>query len=475
MNPPLPTPPDDDRGELQPGTLLGRYEIVRRLGAGGVGTVYEARHVDLEKRVALKTLHPEYARDPQMRARFLAEGRAASRLSHPHVVDVSDYGVDGDAAFLVMEYLEGEDLSALIAREGPLSIARIVELLVPICAAVAAAHEAGVVHRDLKPENIFLARNGLGQLQPRVLDFGISKVLGAREDGAITGANDLVGTPCYMSPEHARGLREPDALSDQYALGVILFECATGRLPFDADSLYALLRKIGDGVHPTPRALRPELPARFERVVLRAMHRDPARRYPTVRALARDLLDFAPSFARVTWEPVILPPDADRTDDGEDPTATFASPFRRNASHAPRRADPLADTLSRSPRELVTPAPLPSRPRPRPSRSALVIALSALATMAVVGAVALVHRATHPSPCASPASVAPARALIPVTSVLPPEAPREALTRPEPVIAPVAAPAMTARADDAPERIRRSGRAERRRERRHRTEARSGG
>jgi serine/threonine-protein kinase len=424
------SPPPRPDDVLLPGARFGRYEVVRRLGSGGSGSVYEARHVDLQKVVALKTLHAEYARDPAMRERFLAEAMATSRLRHPHVVDVSDYGVQDGAAFLVMEYLEGEDLASLLAREGALSPDRIVELLVPLCAAVSATHDAGIVHRDLKPENLFLARNALGQLQPKVLDFGISKVISAGDDLRDPGTADLIGTPCYMSPEQAQGAAVTDARSDQYALGVILYECATGRLPFEGDTLYALLEQISAGVFPAPRTLRPELPARFERVILRAMHKSPARRYPSALALARDLLAFAGPLARSTWEPVLASPDGNDPF-GEDPTARFVSPLRRPATIPPRVPPSLALSTTLEPR----PRPIAARRGPRTVwRERAVVAVSALCTLLAVmaatharlswpAAVTAPHATTRPRRATTPPVVTPVVLQAPVAPpvIAPPE------------------------------------------------------
>ena len=204
----------DESEFLAPGTTFDRYEIVRVLGQGAMGAVYEAKHVDLQKRVALKTLHPELAKSPESRARFLREGQTASKLRHPNVVDISDVGINGRIPYLVMEYLEGNDLAALIERERVLSVDRTVTLLLPVLAAVSAAHHEGIVHRDLKPENIFLARSRHGHLQPKLLDFGISKVTATTASPALTGTGALLGTPYYMSPEQAMGGKNVDARSD---------------------------------------------------------------------------------------------------------------------------------------------------------------------------------------------------------------------------------------------------------------------
>ncbi len=321
---------------LQPGAMFGRYAIVRRIGKGGMGAVYEATHVDLQKRVALKTLHPEFARDPTIRARFLQEGKAASRLRHPHVVDVSDFGVQDGNAYLVMEYLEGEGLDALLERDGALAVERIAEVLLPICSAVSAAHREGIVHRDLKPENVFLARNALGQTLPKVLDFGISKLDDPASGFARTGSSALLGTPYYMSPEQAQGANRVDARSDQYALGVIAYECATGQKPFDADALFVLLKRVVEGDAQPPRALRPDLPIPFERMILRAMSVEPGDRFPSVEALAAELVTFAGAPARTTWEPLLAHATAPSSPGGPGRSAP-TSTLNASAAEIPAR------------------------------------------------------------------------------------------------------------------------------------------
>src|SRR5215471_13597647 len=282
---------------LAPGTVLGRYEIGRQLGRGGMGAVYEAVHRDLKKRVAVKVLFGALAANEEAKQRFLREGEAASRIRHPHVVDVTDVGSDGTRSYLVMELLEGEDLAARLDR-GPLTPEDAADILLPVIAGVAAAHDEGVVHRDLKPENIFLSRPRHGGIVPKVLDFGVSKVAG---DGRLTGSAATFGTPYYMPPEQLRGARQADHKSDQYALGVVLYECVVGRRPFEAENIYAMLRAIGDGDYPPPRAIRPDLPEALEAVIVRAMNMDPARRFPSLKHMGAALLPFASETSRLLW------------------------------------------------------------------------------------------------------------------------------------------------------------------------------
>jgi CRP-like cAMP-binding protein/tRNA A-37 threonylcarbamoyl transferase component Bud32 len=287
---------------LEPGTSFGRYEIVRRIGSGGMATVYEARHVDLAKRVALKTLHRWLALRLDVVQRFVQEARTASRIDHPHVLGISDIGVEHDVPFMAMDLLEGEELAHVLHREGPLPATRLADLLLPVISAVAAAHEQGILHRDLKPENIFLARRRLRGEHPVLLDFGISKVQGGDMSG-LTAADELLGTPPYMSPEQViDGMAELDARSDQYALGVILYECATGELPYrNDDSIPELLRMIARGGVKPPSSRVAALPRAFDALVLRALSVSREARFPSVIELGRDLLPFASPLVQAMW------------------------------------------------------------------------------------------------------------------------------------------------------------------------------
>ena len=287
-----------------PGKFLGRYEITRLIGRGGMGCVYEAVHRDLGKRVAIKTLLPSLAASPEARGRFLREGQAASRIRHPHVVDVTDVVAEGPTSYLVMEYLEGEDLSSLVERQGALALEGTADVLLPVIAAIAAAHELGVIHRDLKPENIFLARTAIGGLCPKVVDFGISKVIGDPTAIALTATSAVFGTMYYLPPEQLGGSREADECGDQYALATILYECVTGHRAFEGTSIYGVLKSVAEGVYAPSRSWRPDLPARVEAAIDRAMRLNPAARFPSVRMLGAELLPYASAAVRAVWTPV---------------------------------------------------------------------------------------------------------------------------------------------------------------------------
>jgi CRP-like cAMP-binding protein/tRNA A-37 threonylcarbamoyl transferase component Bud32 len=288
---------------LAPGSTFGRYAIVRAIGSGGMATVYEARHTDLQKRVALKVLHPALALRIDVVQRFVLEARAASRLAHPHVVGISDIGAVDGLPFMAMDFLEGAELAAVLDHDGPLPIDRLADIMLPVLSAVAAAHEAGVLHRDLKPDNIFLAKQRPYGEKPVLLDFGISKFEGGAGAQPLTAAGELLGTPPYMAPEQvSRGMAAYDEKSDQYALGVVLYECATRAVPFVNDSsLHELMADIARGGAKPPSSIRPGIPAAFDAVVARAMSLSPDDRFPSVIELGAALLPFASGRGRALW------------------------------------------------------------------------------------------------------------------------------------------------------------------------------
>ncbi len=280
---------------------MGQYILVRELGKGAMATVYEARHVELGKRVALKAMHSHLASDKTASSRFLREGRAAAQIHNPYVVDVFDVGVHDGVPYLVMELLDGADLAALLRERGKLPLRELADLMLPVASAVHAAHEVGVIHRDLKPSNVVLAKQADGGVSPTILDFGISKVTSDVIDRDLTASEVLLGTVHYMSPEQTRGGRNASALSDQYALGVMLYECATGVKPFTGSTPYSLMHAIVSAKVSPPSSQEPTLVPAFDEVVQRAMHRDPDKRFPSVKALGTKLLPWASEQGRARW------------------------------------------------------------------------------------------------------------------------------------------------------------------------------
>jgi serine/threonine-protein kinase len=234
-------------------------------------------------------------------ARFLREAQLTSRVRHPHTVDVTDLGTEGGQTFLVMEYLEGEDLARHIERGGPMSLGEVVDIALPVMAAVAAAHDEGIIHRDLKPQNIFLARTREGAIHPKVLDFGISKS-GTDLQGAITSTGAMMGSPSYFSPEQVQDTKAVTSASDQYALGLILYECVTGRVPYEGENLYTIFKGIVAGEYQPAQQSRPDLPEGFHQIIERAMSVEPGDRFPTVKEMGRALMAFASPKTRLLWE-----------------------------------------------------------------------------------------------------------------------------------------------------------------------------
>jgi serine/threonine protein kinase len=283
---------------LQPGTALGPFEVLRPIGAGGMGEVYEARDTRLGRSVAIKVLAPDLAGDAAFRARFTREARSLARIAHPSICVLHDVGdVDG-TMYLVLEYVDGETLAARLAR-GPLPIAELVPIAVEICRALSVAHRAGIAHRDLKPGNVMLTRSGV-----KLLDFGLAKDVGG---GALTsggGGGDqstaalltregtLIGTPAYLAPEQLQG-READARSDIFALGAVLHEMATGRRAFAGETPVAMAAAILSTEPPPPSTINPAIPQAFDAIVAGCLTKDPEERWQSAHDVARQLAALA--------------------------------------------------------------------------------------------------------------------------------------------------------------------------------------
>lgn len=284
--------PEDPRIGL---VLLDRYRIVKKLGAGGMGDVYEGVHELIGKKLAIKCLHADFSAHPEAVARFQREARAATAVGNEHIVDVSDIGELPDGSpFMVMEYLEGQELAGIVDETKKISIPRAIKIALEILEALHAAHESGVVHRDMKPENVFLIRRGENEDFVKVLDFGISMITENSDAalGRMTQTGVAMGTPNYMSPEQAKGDRDLDHRTDLYSLGVILYEVLTGKVPFSAGTLAVLMTKI---LTESPRPIsdiRDDVPVALDRIILRAMAKAPAVRYEDAEEFADALRPF---------------------------------------------------------------------------------------------------------------------------------------------------------------------------------------
>jgi serine/threonine-protein kinase len=276
--------------------LAGSYEVTRVLGEGGMGRVYEARHTRLSgKRFAIKLLHPDLARQPEVVTRFQREAEAASGISHVNVVGVHDVNSTPEGQpYIVAELLQGEELGEYIERVGKVSVGEVVRIGRQVCRALAAAHAQGIVHRDVKPENVFLTGD-VGRIEPgtvKVIDFGISKVANAGGE-SLTKTGMVLGTPDYMAPEQARG-DKVDARADIYAVGAILYRALTGKKPFEGLDPMATLTAVLTTEPDRPSVLDPSIPLALELVVQRAMAKSPKDRYQTMDELEHDLAQFDP-------------------------------------------------------------------------------------------------------------------------------------------------------------------------------------
>ena len=326
--------------------LIGRYEVVREVGRGGMAVVYLARDPHVNRQVAVKVLPRQFTYDPQFRARFQREAEAVAALEHPAIVPVYDYGEHNEQPYLVMRYMAGGSLSARMER-GPLSLTDISNVFARLAAALDAAHQHGMIHRDLKPGNIMFDQWGEAYLS----DFGIVKMSEGASTFTTTGG--IMGTPAYMSPEQARGISHIDGRSDVYALGVVLFELLTGQLPYKADTPMGLA--LAHVTEPVPHVLniKSNLPPASETIITRALAKSPDERYPTAGHLASDIQALA------TGAPLSELPSPWALTKPRTPTPTPPRP--------PTPAEPLPPVQRPTPTPPPPPGGTPPTPAPKAS------------------------------------------------------------------------------------------------------------
>lgn len=406
---------DDDEGPdpMIGQVLSGLYKVESRIGQGGMGTVYMALHIHLDKPFAVKVLGEQIASNRAAMHRLLQEARTASSIDHDNIVDVINFDTTEDGrVFLVMELLEGVSLADLVEK-GPMRLDRAIPIARQVCHALEAAHARGIVHRDLKPENVFICRKHDADFV-KVLDFGISKVRTAEAEAVrVTKTGQLLGTPLYMSPEQARGETDVDHRADVYALGVMLFEMLTGRPPFEGSNYFQLLWKHGNEPPPSALSFQPDLPPALDAVLMRALAKTPDARFQSMQAFEEALLAATPGLetpARLVSMPPLRPSAPTPSEARATPVA-LAQP----APAQPAPAEPGA----------VQPTAAPSAP------SRQLLALGGLAVAALLGALGyVVLRAPAETPVATAAapSIMPSDVPAPVA---PPDPPIPA--EPEPV------------------------------------------
>ena len=266
------------------GRKLGKYELVERLGRGGMAEVYKAYQPGVERHVAIKVMHGHLSDNPELVQRFQREARSIGQLQHAHIGRVIDFDVEADVSYMVMEYIQGGTLDSYLKQKKVLPVDEAVRITLQLADALAYAHQRGMIHRDIKPGNILFSDES--HSHALLTDFGIARLLDEQKQMTMTGA--LIGTPNYMSPEAARG--EPcDARADIYSLGVVLYEMVTGRTPYAADTPYSFLMKQANEPLPPPRTLNPKLPVALEAIILKALAKEPAARYQSATDFATAL------------------------------------------------------------------------------------------------------------------------------------------------------------------------------------------
>ncbi len=328
--------------------IAGRYRLEARIGEGGMGVVYRARHVLIDRVVAVKLIRPDLRGETHLRAWMLREARAANRVDHAHIIDIHDIGeTEEGELYLVMEYLVGQSLSSELAR-GSMALTRGVDILEQMCAALARAHDLGVVHRDLKSDNILLTSRGGRKDFVKILDFGLAHLA---MDPRLAPKGAVFGTPEYMAPEQARG-EEATAQSDLYALGVLFFEMLTGQLPFRSDDRETLLEMQRTATAPRPRSIKPDVLPAAEGIVVKLLEKDRRKRFQDAHHLHEELKSLQRSLPNTPWEVAATgenaapPPPPPPQSPGVIEWASRAALFSRMVSRAYPGTNPPADVQS---------------------------------------------------------------------------------------------------------------------------------
>jgi serine/threonine-protein kinase len=328
--------------------------LLKKIGEGGHGRVYRAINTLLGREVAIKVLKPELVGDEIAKKRFFREAKTANLVRHPNVVDVLDVGDSDEGPWMVQELLVGEPLSAVLSREGTLTVKRAIELLLPVLSALSVAHARGIAHRDFKPENVFLVRGEDGATTPKILDFGLSKSSirfeGPRDTDRITGTGVVVGTPAYLAPERVRMESDGDVRGDVWAIGVVLYECTTGFLPFPARTVREMFIQISNGMATPIEDVFPEVDPSFAMIVMRCLRKDPEQRYPSAAEIEEDIRRYLEGLTPdVTQRHAVarLPPDPIVPPESESPSESAGESTRADV---PSLIETHADISAASPK-----------------------------------------------------------------------------------------------------------------------------
>lgn len=416
-------------------TIAGRYVLRGLLGHGGMGAVYEAEHVGLGKRFAIKFVDPEFATDETVVARFAREARAMSTVESAHIVTVFDAGAEDGRPFLVMELLRGEDLGQRLRRQARILVGESMHIVAQVLKGLARAHAAGIIHRDLKPDNVFLVKGDTDPLFAKIVDFGISKIERPRANTtplALTGRGTVLGTPFYMSPEQAQASSDVDARADLYSVGAILFECLSGRPPHTGESYEQVILSICMRDAPDVRAVDPKISPAVSQFIARSLARDRNQRFTSAERMLAALHEVAPEEKTRVPLDVVAPATLFSAGGGQGPghpssvktklgVADLTPPPSPASPPTPPPPEPAAVSLPiAAPR--ATPAPV-SQGAPK-KRSAAVLITAGIATLTGIGATLAIVIALEKKPSAAtnvmppPASAAASSAPPRITSAV---------------------------------------------------------
>ncbi len=448
-----------------PGLVAGKYRLTRLIGRGGMGSVWEGTHTTLGTHVAVKFIEAEYAESPEARSRFENEARAAARLRSKHVVEVYDHGLTEDGRpYIVMEYLRGEPLDKRLDRIGRIAPKDTARMLLQVCRALSKAHAGGIVHRDLKPENVFLVWDEEdGADVAKVVDFGIAKFSeNALGNSSATRTGSVLGTPYYMSPEQARGLRSVDYRSDLWSVGVIAYRCVVGTLPFEGEAVGDLLVKLCTAPLPIPSQLAPDVPPGFDAWFSKALSREPEGRFASAGELAESLAAVCGLSVRGSYgtADIPIPSYAGGPRGTSSPALTPSAPLGFTPPPGisapavmPVTPYPTADRTGQNPAlrgsastmQMATGAPTTQTPAPAPRMGTGAIIAAAAAAVIVLGIGVGVVLKVFGGDAAAAAAPQPMQAVAPTPPpALPGPAPTP-VTEPAPPVAATPVPPSSAR------------------------------